>query len=301
MHALYTDIMEIKNQLELSLQPIEFFFNNAAIKSFTEYKFRDIYKRNGKTWNIPSGHPASQVLEYLENKGLLTSNTFIDDSNKSKLIYSWKSDDEYTIISGLKSDSYFAYYTSLFLHQLTSQIPKTIYLNFEHKSITGAKEIEKVLTQKEIDDAFNGSQRKSSLTYFFRDKKIILTNGKFTGKLGVMRNQNNGQWFEYTDLERTLIDIAVRPVYAGGVFEVLEAYKMAKGKLDLKKLKNYLTTLNYIYPYHQAIGFYLEKAGYSLEEYGIFQENIKFNFYLTYDIRNREYSELWKLYYPKGV
>lgn len=30
-----------------------------------------------------------------------------------------------------------------------------------------------------------------------------------------------------TDLERTLIDIAVRPAYSGGVFEVLEAFKNA--------------------------------------------------------------------------
>ncbi|MBK8734668.1 MAG: hypothetical protein IPL98_01825 [Saprospiraceae bacterium] len=44
-----------------------------------------------------------------------------------------------------------------------------------------------------------------------------MTNRKFTNKLGVIKRQNNNQCFDFTDLERTLIDVAVRPVYAGGV------------------------------------------------------------------------------------
>ena len=139
------------------------------------------------------------------------------------------------------------------------------------------------------------------MSFLFKDKKIILTNGKFTNKLGVIKRQNNNQCFDFTDLERTLIDVAVRPVYAGGVFEVIEAYNNAKGKLNVKKLVDYLDKLNYIYPYHQVIGFYLEKSGYNESVLELFRKEMKFNFYLTYDIRNKEYSEKWKLFYPKGV
>ena len=62
----------------------------------------------------------------------------------------------------------------------------------------------------------------------------------------------------FTNLERTLIDAAVRPVYAGGVFEVRKAYQLAKEKVSVNRLAALLQKLNYIYPYHQAIGFYLE-------------------------------------------
>ncbi len=230
----------------------------------------------------------------------MNENTFIDDTNESKTIYSWKSNDEFTIISGLKSDSYFSHYSALYLHQLSLQIPKTIYLNFEHKAASSYNSTDNILLQESIDKAFQGSQRKSLVTYSFLEKKIILLNGKFTNKLGVEKKLSNEQCFEYTDIERTLIDLSVRPVYAGGVFEVLEAYKLAKGKINVVKLANYLSQLDFIYPYHQVIGFYLEKAGYSENDIENFKKDMKFNFYLTYDIRNKEFSEKWKLYYPKG-
>lgn len=290
-----------KNKLDFSLPAIEGYFDNESIKSFTEKKFSEILNRNSHDWNIQPNRNMRQVLDYLLKREMLVKNSFINDSNEVKLIYSWKTQDEYTIISGLKSDSYFAYYSSLFLHQLTLQIPKTVYLNFEHKSEKRSNDSETNLTQDAIDNAFNGSQRKSSLTFSFNDKKIVLTNGKFTNKLGVVKRQNNNQWFEYTNLERTLIDIAVRPAYAGGVFEVIEAYKIAKGKLNVRRMSKYLEKLDYIYPYHQVIGFYLEKAGYADRDVEFFKKEMKFNFYLTYDIRRKEFSEKWKLYYPKGI
>ena len=294
--------MARKNKLDLSLPAIEGHFDNdESVKSFTEKKFSKILNKNSHDWNIRPNRNTRRVLDYLLKREMLVKNSFINDSNEVKLIYSWKTQDEYTVISGLKSDAYFAYYSSLFLHQLTLQIPKTVYLNFEHKSEKRSNDHETNLTQEAIDNAFNGSQRKSSLIFSFNDKKIVLTNGKFTNKLGVVKRQNNNQWFEYTDLERTLIDIAVRPVYAGGVFEVIEAYKIAKGKLNVRRMAKYLEKLDYIYPYHQVLGFYLEKAGYTDRDVEPFKKEMKFNFYLTYDIRKREFSEKWKLYYPKGI
>ena len=65
-----------------------------------------------------------------------------------------------------------------------------------------------------------------------------------------------------TTLERTLIDITVRPIYSGGVNAVLDAYKKSIGKVSVKKIIAILDTINFIYPYYQAVGFYLEKAGY---------------------------------------
>lgn len=295
--------MARKNKLDLSLPAIVNYFDKGkgSVKSFTEKKFSEILKQNEHEWNIQPNRNTQRVLDYLLKREILSKNSLINDSNDVKFIYSWKTQDEYTIISGLKSDSYFSYYTSVFLHQLTLQIPKTVYLNFEHKGDIESNDSKTNLTQEAIDNAFNGSQRKSSLTYSFNDKKIVLTNGKFTNKLGVIKRHNNNQRFEYTNLERTLIDIAVRPVYAGGVFEVIEAYKIAKGKLNVERMADYLEKLNYIYPYHQAIGFYLEKAGYTDKDTDLFKKEMKFNFYLTYDIRKKEFSEKWKLYYPKGV
>ncbi len=90
-------------------------------------------------------------------------------------------------------------------------------------------------------------------------------------------------------------------MYSGGVFEVLEAYRLAMEQLDVKKMISYLDQLDYIYPYHQAVGFYLEKAGYDAKSLQLFDKGKDFDFYLTYNIRNKAFSERWKLYYPKGI
>jgi len=105
-----------------------------------------------------------------------------------------------------------------------------------------------------------------------------------------------------TDVERTLIDIVVRPSYSGGIKEVLEAYRKAVGKVSINKLSAMLQKLNYTYPYHQAIGFYLQRAGVYRESQISLLKKFKFeyNFYIANQIKEPEYSKEWRLYYPKG-
>ena len=185
----------------------------------------------------------------------------------------------------------------MFLHQLTLQIPKTYYLNVEH-----SKDIpSQGLTQDAIDNAFSQTQRKANSSLTYNTKKVYILNGKKTDGLGVIQKVNESESYKYTDLERTLIDIAIRPVYSGGVFEVLGAYQGAKTQIDPVKLESYLTQLNFIYPYHQVIGFYLEKAEYDAKTLRLFEKDQKFKFYLTYNIRSKEFSSKWNLYYPKGM
>jgi hypothetical protein len=94
----------------------------------------------------------------------------------------------------------------------------------------------------------------------------------------------------------------VRPFYAGGVFEVLKAFRLAHGKVSINKLTATLKKLNYKYPYHQAIGFYLEKAGvYKKPVINLLRKfPIKYDFYLSYGMKDKDYSNKWRLFYPKG-
>jgi len=291
--------MARKNPLDFSLRYIEKFLTSFPAKSFSEHQFRKLFDTQKDEWHIPSHKQANDVINYLTKKGKLQLNYFSDDDHQNKKIYAWKTENEFTIISAVKSDSYYVYYTSMFLHELTLQIPKTIYLNYEHTPQIELNNSANI-SQESIDKAFSGTQRKSLKMLSFQDKKIVITNGKYTNRLGVVYRKNENEYFAYTDIERTLIDISVRPVYSGGVFEVLEAYKNAKSKVDVNKLAVYLKELNYIYPYNQVIGFYLEKAGYGDEGVDLFRNKIEFNFYLTYGIRNKEFSEEWRLFYPKG-
>jgi predicted transcriptional regulator of viral defense system len=123
------------------------------------------------------------------------------------------------------------------------------------------------------------------------------------GNLGVIESRwTDGEKIRFTNIEKTLIDITVRPIYAGGVFEVLKAYRNAKGNVSINRLTAMLRKLNYVYPYHQAVGFYLERSGvYDESSIRLLRKfEMNYDFYLTYDMQEQDYSKEWRLFFPKG-
>jgi hypothetical protein len=81
----------------------------------------------------------------------------------------------------------------------------------------------------------------------------------------------------------------VRPVYAGGVAQVLETFKAARPRVSVNVLLATLKRLDYLYPYHQCIGFYMQRAGFEparLEQVRKIPRT--FDFFLTKEIKERE-------------
>lgn len=290
-----------KHLLESALSEITYFFDSLDTWAFTTTAFDKLVFQHSFKWKMPSKKGGKYLFTYLEKKGLMFSHEITTSDNSIRTIYSWRTQDEYSVISGLHKNAYFGFYTALHLHGLTLQIPKTIYLNAEHSPPWSNSNDHNNLTQESIDSAFSGEQRKSRNTFSFHDKRIILTTGKHTNRLGVVKHFSSTQHYHITDIERTLIDCIVRPVYAGGVTEVMEAFRQAKSKLNVPKLLTYLNEMNFIYPYHQALGFYLENAGFNEAILAQIKYDTQFKFYLTYNIRNKRFSDRWNLYYPAGL
>ena len=82
----------------------------------------------------------------------------------------------------------------------------------------------------------------------------------------------------------------------------MAAFKRAKENVSIQKLVATLKGLDYVYPYHQVIGFYLEKAGYdegSLTQ--LAKLPIQFDFYATYGLKKTDYNNRWRLFHPHGM
>lgn len=264
---------------------------------FTKEQVADILEERRGAWRLPLSTYTDKFIDQLLKKGILKKIEISFDgyiSDKERFMVENAS--ILHIASALISKSYLSHYSAVWVNGLTTQVPKTIYITFEQAPKAS---VDRTLTQEGIDAAFSKPQRKASSRAIYGDYTFVILNGMFTNRLGVY----SADHVPVTNIERTLIDITVRPSYAGGVFSVLEAYKSALEQgASINKLVATLDKMRFIYPYHQAVGFYLERAGYKgkkLEE--LRGRSKEFNFYLTYEIAEKEYSEDWRLYYPKGM
>jgi predicted transcriptional regulator of viral defense system len=241
----------------------------------------------------------SDFINYLVDKTKLKKHVF-DFAYRPIVRYTWGNIPLYELILSLKPNSYLTHYTAIYFHNFTEQTPKTIYINVEQDRKPRPKN---ALIQERIDAAFKRPTRLSNNVAEYQGRTIRMLNGMHTGNLGVIKTSGpDGGTLRITDVERTLVDITVRPEYAGGIHEVLKAYRLAKDKVSVNKLVATLKKINYVYPYQQAVGFYLDKASvYTQSQLDLVRRfEMKYNFYLVHEMKDYEYSQQWRLYYPKG-
>ncbi|MFH1549099.1 MAG: hypothetical protein ABIH04_00930, partial [Planctomycetota bacterium] len=273
-------------------------FESASQKVYKYSDLRNIFSQYRQAWKLDR---EVRVDDFI---GFLKSAVDLDEVNlkfpsRAERRYIVGKTSHYELALTLRKQSYFTHYTALFLHELTDQVPKIIYLNFEQPS---KYRQDAELSQENIDKAFQRPVRISKSRANYKDVTICILNGKYTGGKGVIEMKGPmGEQIRVTDMERTLIDIAVRPAYAGGIYEVLKAYEKAKDRVSINRLTAMLKSLAYIYPYHQAIGLYLEKAGYKESSINLLRKfEMKYDFYLTYEMKEKSYSRKWRLYFPQG-
>lgn len=205
----------------------------------------------------------------------------------------------YEIALSIRPGSYLSHSSAAYLHGLLRKEPKSIYVNAEQ----GPKPRAGSLTQEALDRSFAQKQRTSNFVYKLDRRHLVLLRGKHTGGLGVETLRSpTGRVLPGTNLERTLIDLVVRTAYAGGVRKVFEAYRRARARVSPDRLVETLQGLDFVYPYHQAVGLYMERAGYAESALSLLRKlDCNFDFYLTHGIQGKAYDPKWRIFYPESV
>jgi hypothetical protein len=266
---------------------------------FTRPGLASLITQHGPSWGLSPTLTAKQALTELLSRRLIEERELRPEDPKYKLFrrYVLKGTSALEVALSLRPRSYLTHATAVFLHGLSDQVPGVIYANQEQTPKPGGG----ALTQAGIDRAFSGRQRLSAYSYWYDDQRIVLLSGKSTGDLGVETRQGaNGEELRVTGLERTLIDIAVRPIYAGGIYQVLEAYRGARGRVDVQRLLQVLEGVGHLYPYQQSIGFLMERAGFGQAELTPLRNLVTtFDFYLAHGLKERDYDPTWRIYFPR--
>lgn len=213
--------------------------------------------------------------------------------------YAYGEPDPFQLGVFVREGAYLSHGSALELHGLSTP-SSAIYVNKEQSQ---KPPLDLTLSQASIDRAFRGPGRISKYVFEAIGRSFVLLSGKNTKRLQVVSIRTpNGNMVDGTGIERTLIDATVRPLYCGGIENVARAYASAKNRVTAPTLLQTLTLLDYAYPYHQAVGFYLQHAGYPEDELKHVAAMPKtFRFYLGYGMRDMGYSETWKVYYPREL
>ena len=245
----------------------------------------------------------------LKEDGILNAHILKAKNNKTVTIYSSSPLDKinpYELAAKMFPAGYFCNLSSIYFHSLTNQIPKTIYICNETIS-EHLKTDADGMNNSLLRSVFIKPHRHTSYVFAVNKCEIVVVDRKKKSDHGVVKIHahntllpNNSR---ITSVERALIDAVVSPQYNGGVVSVYTYFKKARRKMDVKQLMDIYRKLDFVYPYSQVLGFFLDNIGLQKQASDIYGEfPPQFKFFVDHNAKaSWTYDAKWKLYYPNGL
>jgi hypothetical protein len=257
----------------------------------------DILANLRELWQVPKSFGADQLITLLLENNVIRIAELRSDDYGTKNRYLLGNVSPLTLASSIHSGSYLSHGAALHLHGLAPL--GAIYVNHEQS----AKNSDSRLSQAALNKAFRNKQRQSNYVYRYASHTVIFLNGKDTGCAGVVEMRGpDKERLRVTNLERTLIDIVVRPRYAGTIETIMGAFRKMAKRVSIDRITALLDKTDYSYPYHQALGFLFSRSGVPERWLApLRRRGSRFKFYLDYGMTNPAYDPEWRIYYPADL
>ncbi|MEA1915187.1 MAG: hypothetical protein U9N30_07705 [Campylobacterota bacterium] len=199
----------------------------------------------------------------------------------------------YKFAESLESKSFFSMSTALNIQDIStfrndfifiSKISTPKYNYNDHNQ----------LTQDSIDSAFKKAPRKTK-NYGTKDGKNIVILEPKSANMNTIINFNG---YKVSSINRTFIEMIVNVQYFKSPKHLIDLFINLKDKIDPKRVCIIIENFDFIYPYQQLAGFYLEKVGFSRKELTYFKKEVKkFKFYTQKAKSEYQYDSYWQIYY----
>lgn len=218
----------------------------------------------------------------------------------------------YAIALSLSPHAYVSHYSALYLHELTLNVPKPIYVKSRRMKPKSPPHESGKLTQAQLDSAFSIPARMTRNIYTFDyegttyevyllEKSAEVDNGII--KISTIHAPSG---ISVSSVEKTLVECTIKTNYSGGAVEVLDAFRRADGILKILRMMQLLKGGHYLFPYEKNVLFYMDRAGYSEQQKDLVRERSRpdkkgFTTYLEKNMHSKLLDPDIGIYYPEGM
>lgn len=266
------------------------------ISKAKEFKFHDIGSLRGLLKFLKESKLVSQTLSFdsflrrLIDLGLHQQTLFINEKNLTK--YTFQKDfDLYEFVLSLHKNSFLSMSSALNVQGLSTYRDEFIFASQE---LSLKQCVDSSLLQENVDKAFRKEYRRTHSVGKLKNKTIILLSPKYTDQYQVIDYKG----LRVSTINRALVEMIVNVQYFRNAQEIIDVFQTIKNRIDIDTVFDVVKQFDFIYPYYQSVGFYLEKIGFTKDELKKFKEmvsNIKF--YTEKSKENYSYNEYWNMYY----
>ncbi|MCT7909134.1 hypothetical protein N5915_06130 [Arcobacter lacus] len=227
----------------------------------------------------------------LLNDGLVAHTITIRDIEKIRYTLN-KEFNIYDFVYSLEKNGFFSMFTSLNIQGLTNFRDNFIFISKERMKRVNFNS--KDITQEAIDKAFTNKPRRTKAHDTIYNYNVVILESNNTQEIGIIKYKG----YKISSINRAFVEIISNIQYSKTPDDVIYEFKNLKDKLDINEIFNIIEKFDFVYPYYQLAGYYLEKIGFLKDELSkFFNKKTDLIFYTIKNKENYTLDEYWGIQY----